>query len=196
MCFEHAHETWLEINYLPWVWYRGEFTLHVVVEFCNEVLVLSLEFPMVSSLLWIGVYVYISPTCMLVVSKCCKPSAFFCPVPVSGWRLWCFVLPLCSYRCRWHNFMDHVCAHHCTVASTRKDFGGVQTRWLVLLIHFPSSGPVHFICLLMVYVYLTGPWCIYLHSALISCGFLTGLCFWFSPVFFSMVIFNVLCMKI
>lgn len=193
-CFEHEHKTWLEINYLSWVWCMGGFTLHIVVEFWNEVLVLSPEFPLVSSLLWIRVYIDISPTCMLVESKCCKSFAFSCPVPLSGWRLWCFVLPLCWYRCRWQNFMNHVCAHHCTVASTRKDSGAVQTRWVVFHIHFPSSGPVYFICLPMAYVYLTGPWCLY--STLISCGILTGLHFWFSPVFFSMVIFNFPCMKI
>lgn len=114
MCFKHVHETWLKINYLPWVWCRSVFTVQSVVESVRRVLFLSLEFSLVSSLLWKWVYIDYSRTSMLVEAKCCTPSAAFCPFRVSRWRLWCLLLLLCCDMGRWHKFMDEVCAWPCS----------------------------------------------------------------------------------
>lgn len=76
-CFKHAHKTWLKINFLPWVWCRAVFSLHSVEGSVRRMLLLSMQFPLLSSLLWKWVYVDYSPTSMLLGPSAAHPLLLF-----------------------------------------------------------------------------------------------------------------------
>lgn len=140
---------------------------------CKEDAVAESEFLLVSLLLWKWVYTDYSPTSMLAGAKCCTSSASFCPFLVSGWRLCCFLLLLCCDMGRSHKFMDQVSAwprSEWPSGFHTERFWCCLGQLVVLLISIGTSGPVPFICLPMVSVCLTGLWCLYLYSILISCG--------------------------